>query len=104
MHVHVEESNEKKRLREATAIITVGGVTNGVLGTAKVVLGSFTGYLPLTASGVHSLSDIVSDLIAWVAVLMGAQSARQGRVRGSTTVAAASKPSWRFLQRFLSRL
>ena len=37
MHVHVEESNEKKRLREATAIITVGGVTNGVLGTAKVV-------------------------------------------------------------------
>ena len=78
MHVHVEESNEKKRLREATAIITVGGVTNGVLGTAKVVLGSFTGYLPLTASGVHSLSDIVSDLIAWVAVLMGAQSARQG--------------------------
>lgn len=78
MHVHVEESNEKKRLREATAIITVGGVTNGILGTAKVVLGSFTGYLPLTASGVHSLSDIVSDLIAWVAVMMGAQSARQG--------------------------
>ena len=78
MHVHVEEQSEKKRLREATAIITVGGVTNGVLGTAKVVLGSFTGYLPLTASGVHSLSDIVSDLIAWVAVLMGAESARQG--------------------------
>ncbi len=75
MHVH---KAEKKRLREATAIITVGGVTNGVLGTAKVVLGSFTGYLPLTASGVHSLSDIVSDIIAWVAVLMGAESAKQG--------------------------
>ena len=78
MHVHVEEQSEKKRLREATVIITVGGVTNGILGTAKVVLGSFTGYLPLTASGVHSLSDIVSDLIAWVAVLMGAESAKQG--------------------------
>ena len=49
MHVHVEEESEKKRLREATAIIAVGGVTNGVLGTAKIVLGTFTGYLPLTA-------------------------------------------------------
>ena len=29
-------------------------------------------------SGVHALSDIVSDVVAWVAVLLGAQS-RQGR-------------------------
>ncbi len=72
------ELNEKKRLQEATAIIAVGGLTNGILGIAKVVLGSVAGYLPLTASGVHSLSDIVSDVVAWVAVRMGAQSERQG--------------------------
>lgn len=70
MHGHAE-SNEKMRLREATAIIAAGGVTNGILGVVKIGLGSFTGYLPLTASGVHSLSDIVSDVVAWVAVRMG---------------------------------
>ena len=77
MHVHVE-SNEKERLQEATTIIAAGGVTNGILGIVKVVLGSITGYLPLTASGVHSLSDIVSDVVAWVAVRMGSQSEKQG--------------------------
>ena len=71
--MHVEHS-EKMRLKEATAIIIAGGVTNGILGAVKIVLGSFTGYLPLIASGVHSLSDIVSDVVAWVAVLMGSQS------------------------------
>ncbi|MCY3667230.1 MAG: cation diffusion facilitator family transporter [Gemmatimonadetes bacterium] len=77
MHVHIE-SNEKERLQEATTIIAAGGVTNGILGIVKVALGSITGYLPLTASGVHSLSDIVSDVVAWVAVRMGSQSEKQG--------------------------
>ncbi len=72
------EPLEKERLREATAIILAGGLTNGVLGTGKILVGSFTGYLPMTASGVHALSDIVSDVVAWVAVMLGAQS-RQGR-------------------------
>lgn len=70
--------NEKQRLREASAVITAGGVTNGALGTVKIILGSFTGYLPLTASGIHTLSDIVSDVVAWIAVLMGAQSRKHG--------------------------
>ena len=79
MHMHADaEPNEKMRLQEATAIIAAGGVTNGILGVVKIVLGGVTGYLPLTASGVHSLSDIVSDVIAWVAVRMGAQSEQQG--------------------------
>ncbi len=77
MHVHAE-SKEKERLQEATTIIAAGGVTNGILGIVKVVLGGITGYLPLTASGVHSLSDIVSDVIAWIAVRMGSQSEKQG--------------------------
>ena len=77
MHVHVE-SNEKERLQEATTIIAAGGVTNGILGIVKVALGSITGYLPLTASGVHSLSDIVSDVVAWIAVRMGSHSEKQG--------------------------
>ena len=73
MHV---EPRERERLREATAVILVGGLTNGLLGSGKVIVGSVTGYLPMTASGVHSLSDIVSDVVAWVAVLLGAQSER----------------------------
>ena len=77
MHAHAE-SNEKERLQEATTIIAAGGVTNGILGIVKVVLGGITGYLPLTAAGVHSLSDIVSDVIAWIAVRMGSQSEKQG--------------------------
>ena len=71
MHV---EPRERERLREATAVILAGGLTNAVLGTGKILVGSVTGYLPMTASGVHSLSDIASDVVAWVAVLLGAQS------------------------------
>ena len=79
MHMHADaEPNEKMRLREATAVIMAGGVTNGILGVVKIVLGGVTGYLPLTASGVHSLSDIVSDVIAWVAVRMGSHAEQQG--------------------------
>ena len=77
MHAHAEP-NEKMRLREATAVIMAGGITNGILGVVKIVLGSVTGYLPLTASGVHSLSDIVSDVVAWVAVRMGSHAEKQG--------------------------
>ena len=76
MNLHIEHS-EKVRLREATTIITAGGIINGILGVVKIALGNFTGYLPLIASGVHSLSDIVSDVVAWVAVLMGSQSKKQ---------------------------
>lgn len=75
MHV---ESRERERLRQATAVILAGGLTNGLLGTGKIIVGSVTGYLPMTASGIHSLSDIASDVVAWVAVLLGAQS-RKGR-------------------------
>ena len=73
MHV---EPGERERLREATAVILSGGLTNAVLGTGKIVVGSVTGYLPMTASGVHSLSDIASDVVAWAAVLLGAQSGK----------------------------
>ena len=73
MHV---EPRERERLREATAVILAGGFTNALLGTGKIIVGSVTGYLPMTASGIHSLSDIASDVVAWVAVLLGAQSAK----------------------------
>ena len=73
MHV---EPRERERLREATAVILAGGLTNGLLGAGKIIVGSVTGYLPMTASGVHSLSDIASDVVAWVAVLLGAQSGK----------------------------
>ena len=105
MHMHMHaEPNKKMRLREATAVIVAGGVTNGILGVVKIVLGGVTGYLPLTASGVHSLSDIVSDVIAWVAVRMGAHAEKQGGMYGSITAGVASKPCWRFLLRSCSRL
>ena len=77
MHV---EPRERERLREATAVILAGGLTNALLGTGKITVGSVTGYLPMTASGIHSLSDIASDVVAWVAVLLGAQS-EKGRDR-----------------------
>ncbi len=70
------EPGERERLREATAILLAGGLTNAVLGVGKILVGTFTGYLPMTASGVHSLSDIASDVVAWVAVLLGAQSGK----------------------------
>jgi divalent metal cation (Fe/Co/Zn/Cd) transporter len=52
---------EHERLKEVSAITIAGGLSNGMLAALKIGLGTFTGYLPLTASGYHSLSDIVSD-------------------------------------------
>ncbi len=69
------QSDEQERFKQASIITIAGGVANAVLAAMKIGAGTFTGYLPLTASGFHSMSDIISDAVTWVALRLGAKGA-----------------------------
>ncbi len=72
MHSDAYEGN---RLKEAGFITIMGGIANAVLAAGKISLGMWTQYLPMTASGFHSLSDIVSDVITWFTLMLGSRRA-----------------------------
>ncbi len=67
--------DEKDRLRDGSIITILGGVANGLLAAGKIGLGVFTGYLPMIASGFHSLSDIISDVITGLTLYLGSKGA-----------------------------
>lgn len=48
----------------------VSGVVNAALTAGQVVVGTLTGSQALIADALHSLSDLVSDLVVWVATTL----------------------------------
>lgn len=74
MHVHSERLGSE-RLKEASGITLAGGISNAILAAGKIAVGFIFGYLPLTASGFHSLSDIVSDAVTWFTLMLGSRDA-----------------------------
>lgn len=85
------KADEQARLREAENVTVAGGITNVVLAALKIGAGAVTGYLPLTASGFHSASDILADAVTWFTLRLGAKGADQrfhyGRRRIETLMA-----------------
>ncbi len=72
--------NEEKREERARAIritVLVGGVVNLVLSLVKILAGVLWQSQALVADGVHSLSDLLSDLLVWYAGHQAAQAPDQ---------------------------
>jgi cation diffusion facilitator family transporter len=63
----------EQRARAVSKTTLVGAVLNVALAAAKIVAGSISQSFGLIADGVHSLSDLVSDLLVWVAGRHAAQ-------------------------------
>jgi len=82
-----------RRYEEARKVTLVGAVVDFFLGTAKIVIGLFDNSQALIADGVHSLSDLLTDMMVLLAVKHGSRDADDehpyghGRIETLMTVA-----------------
>jgi cation diffusion facilitator family transporter len=61
--------------RDATRrLLILSGLVDFVLGVLKVVVGSFAQSHALIADGIHSLSDLATDVMVWVFSQIGSQA------------------------------
>jgi cation diffusion facilitator family transporter len=63
----VDETTRQERARAVTRATAVGALWNIVLSVVKIVAGVLGHSHALVADGVHSLSDLASDALVWVA-------------------------------------
>ena len=62
-----DHQHRHERMAAVTRTSVVSAVVNLVLTMVKVVVGLFANSQALIADGIHSLSDLLSDLLVWVA-------------------------------------
>jgi cation diffusion facilitator family transporter len=63
------------RSRESIKVTVIGALVNALLAVAKIVGGSISNSQALIADGIHSLSDLISDVLVWYAARHAAQEA-----------------------------
>lgn len=84
-------AERKRPIATPNAVILTSGLVDSSLALVKIAVGVFTGYLPLMASGFHSLSDLILDVSAWVTMHMSRRGADErfhyGHRRAGTVVA-----------------
>lgn len=67
-HPHVDANEQRtERGRETRKVTLVSGVVNLLLSVAQVVIGLIANSAALVADGVHSASDLFSDVLVWFA-------------------------------------
>ncbi len=69
------ESTNSRRYREVKKVTVVGVIVNSLLALSKIVLGLVGQSQALVADGVHSLADLVSDVIVLLAAREAAKEA-----------------------------
>ena len=66
-HHHHGHSHLSERTAETQRVAVVGAVVNLLLSGVKLVAGTLANSAALIADGIHSLSDLLSDVLVWVA-------------------------------------
>lgn len=90
-HAHLSELNEE-RYQEARKVTLVGSAVDLLLGVAKIVVGVTANSQALIADGIHSFSDLATDVLVLFAVKHGRREADEkhpyghGRIETLTTV------------------
>ncbi|PKM11288.1 MAG: cation transporter [Gammaproteobacteria bacterium HGW-Gammaproteobacteria-3] len=70
-----EQCHATRTARLKTRVTVVGGVINVILSILKIAFGILGQSAALIADGIHSLSDLASDLLVVVAIKFGAREA-----------------------------
>ena len=75
-HHHHMNAHEQRseRGRETRKVAVVSGVVNLLLSLAQILVGLFAQSAALVADGVHSASDLLSDVLVWFAARHAAQA------------------------------
>jgi cation diffusion facilitator family transporter len=66
--------NNSTRSQQSQAVTVVGGIVNIVLAFIKITVGGLSGAQSLVADGVHSLSDLITDVMVWFAAKHSAEA------------------------------
>lgn len=64
----------EQRGRDSRRVTLVSGVVNLLMSTLQVVVGMLANSAALIADGIHSLSDLLSDVLVWFAARQAAQA------------------------------
>lgn len=64
-----------ERSKHATRVTAIGGVVNALLTIGKIVVGILFGSMALLADGIHSLSDLISDVFIFISFLISRKPA-----------------------------
>jgi cation diffusion facilitator family transporter len=84
--------SEDERYREARTVTLVGSAVDLLLGVAKIIIGYIGTSQALIADGVHSLSDLATDIVVLVAMKHGGREADEehpyghGRIETLATI------------------
>ncbi|VAX17432.1 Cobalt-zinc-cadmium resistance protein [hydrothermal vent metagenome] len=88
----IEGQKNKDRLNEALKVTVVGAVTNFLLAVGKLTAGILGSSSAMVADAVHSLSDLVTDVVVYVSATIAAQEADEAHPYGhgrAETIGAA---------------
>jgi len=67
-HHHIDvDSQRTARGRETRKVALVSGIVNLLLSLAQILVGLIAGSAALVADGIHSASDLLSDILVWFA-------------------------------------
>ena len=75
-------NNKQETVRQIKSITYLGMVINAGLTVIKVVIGVLAGSLALIADGIHSLSDIATDIAVLLGLRLGAKAPDQSHPYG----------------------
>jgi len=64
-----------QRDRKILSIILIEGLANGAVLIIKLVVGIYTGSLAVLGDAVHSLTDIINNIVAWTVTRLSAKPA-----------------------------
>lgn len=82
-------SLQEARYRDSRRVTVVGAAVNLVLAAAKIAFGIVGQSQALVADGVHSLSDLVSDVMVWWAAKHGSRHADESHPYGHARIETA---------------
>lgn len=82
----MEMTETKQRYREVRKVTLIGSVLDLLLGVAKIIVGYIGNSQALIADGVHSLSDLVTDVLVLVAAKHGSREADEDHPYGHARI------------------
>jgi cation diffusion facilitator family transporter len=78
----MNSDKREKQNKQIKSITYIGSVINLALSAIKVVVGYLAGSLALIADGIHSLSDLATDLVVLIGVWLGSKEADRSHPYG----------------------
>ena len=77
-------ANDKQRIadKQIKSITYLGMVVNIILAVIKIVIGFFAASLALVADGIHSLSDLATDVAVLLGLRLGSKAPDQSHPYG----------------------